>query len=111
MLRHVIAHNGPVILHEMRGHFDLVLKSASRVPPSHEHSPYSALQLLMLIGTADVLKEPAEMVTFVEDLAPEEMQGLVAAGVPMGLENLGNTCYMNATLQVSEQEDDARGDA
>ena len=55
----------------------------------------------MLIGTADVLAEkPKEKQVFVEDLAPEEMHGYVAAGVPMGLENLGNTCYMNASLQI-----------
>jgi ubiquitin C-terminal hydrolase len=28
------------------------------------------------------------------------LQGIIAAGIPMGLTNLENTCYMNASLQV-----------
>lgn len=31
-------------------------------------------QLVLLVGSAEVLAAPAEKVVFVEDLAPEEMQ-------------------------------------
>eukprot|EP00291_Cryptomonas_curvata_P026357 CAMPEP_0172174326 /NCGR_PEP_ID=MMETSP1050-20130122/13593_1 /TAXON_ID=233186 /ORGANISM="Cryptomonas curvata, Strain CCAP979/52" /LENGTH=386 /DNA_ID=CAMNT_0012846271 /DNA_START=17 /DNA_END=1174 /DNA_ORIENTATION=+ len=59
-----------------------------------------ANQLLLLVGSAEELAAPAEKIVFVEDLAPAEMQGIIAAGIPMGLTNLENTCYMNASLQI-----------
>ena len=55
----------------------------------------------MLLGTADeVLAKPKEEVKFMEDMAPEGMAALMAAGLPFGFGNLGNTCYMNSTLHV-----------
>ena len=45
----------------------------------------------------DIAQVPAEKTKFVEDMTESELA--TALEMPAGLTNLGNTCYMNATVQ------------
>ncbi|KAG6867724.1 hypothetical protein C0993_011945 [Termitomyces sp. T159_Od127] len=56
-------------------------------------------QTFMVIGAAGELpKPPAKPTVFLEDMGDAELAEALAK--PVGLRNLGNTCYMNASVQA-----------
>jgi ubiquitin carboxyl-terminal hydrolase 14 len=83
---------------------------------SWENFPIAPRWPVLLMGSKeeDISKPPPEKIKFVEDMNETELASAVSMckyvmtfltmmmiqmDLPLGLPNLGNTCYMNATIQ------------
>mmetsp|Transcript_9361 Transcript_9361/g.40673 ORF Transcript_9361/g.40673 Transcript_9361/m.40673 type:complete len:495 (-) Transcript_9361:259-1743(-) len=62
--------------------------------------------VLMMGTTGELISEPAEKIVFAEDLDQDDPDALNQLVVKRGLQNFGNLCYVNSTVQCLNQIDE-----
>ncbi|EFX05016.1 ubiquitin carboxyl-terminal hydrolase [Grosmannia clavigera kw1407] len=83
-----------------------ILCKASQIKDDTDMSKLrlKAGQVIMVLGQPGEaparFEAPKEKTRFVEDMSARELAQKGGLAVPVGLENLGNTCYLNSSLQV-----------